>query len=49
MEPADFKAMVGWLREAAAMRDGTVDKSDTTPYRDMKRIFEQSCPACLVR
>jgi N-acetylneuraminate synthase len=42
MEPADFKAMVGWLREAAAMRDGTVDKSDTTPYRDMKRIFEKS-------
>lgn len=42
MEPTDFKAMVQWLREAAAMRDSRVDKSDVTPYRDMKRIFEKS-------
>lgn len=42
MEPDDFKLMVRWLREAAAMRDNKVDKSDATPYRDMKLIFEKS-------
>jgi N-acetylneuraminate synthase len=42
MEPADFKAMVGWLREAAAMHANPIDKSDASPYRDMKRIFEKS-------
>lgn len=42
MEPDDFKAMCLWLREAAAMRDNRIDKSDSTPYRDMKRIFEKS-------
>lgn len=42
MEPADFKAMALWLRETAAMRDHTIDKSDVSPYREMKRIFEKS-------
>lgn len=42
MEPSDFKAMVIWLREAAAMRDHAIDKSDVSPYREMKRIFEKS-------
>lgn len=42
MEPKEFRDMVSWLREAAAMRDHKVDKSDIAPYRDMKRIFEKS-------
>jgi N,N'-diacetyllegionaminate synthase len=42
MEPAEFTAFAGWLRETASMRDATVDKADATPYRDMKRIFEKS-------
>lgn len=42
MEPADFKAMVGWVREAALMHIHRVDKDDIAPYADMKRIFEKS-------
>lgn len=42
MEPADFKAMVGWLREAALMHAHHVDKSDVAPYAQMKQIFEKS-------
>lgn len=42
MEPQEFKSMVAWLREAAAMRNNTIDKNDLSPYREMKRIFEKS-------
>ncbi len=42
MEPGDFRALSGWLREVAAMRSNPIDKSDAAPYADMKRIFEKS-------
>ncbi|MCA3266332.1 MAG: N-acetylneuraminate synthase family protein [Azospirillum sp.] len=42
MEPAEFKVLSAMLREIRAMRAAPVDKSDTGPYRDMKRIFEKS-------
>lgn len=42
MEPPEFKAMTGWIREVAAMRDHRVDKDDISPYVHMKQIFEKS-------
>ncbi|MCM0018587.1 MAG: N-acetylneuraminate synthase family protein [Tagaea sp.] len=42
MEPAEFAVLSAMLREIRAMRASPVDKSDTAPYRDMKRIFEKS-------
>jgi N,N'-diacetyllegionaminate synthase len=42
MEPGEFKTLAAMLREIRAMRASPVDKSDTAPYRDMKRIFEKS-------
>lgn len=42
MEPAEFRVLADILREIHAMRASPVDKSDTSPYRDMKRIFEKS-------
>ncbi|MCZ8121887.1 MAG: N-acetylneuraminate synthase family protein [Magnetospirillum sp.] len=42
MEPAEFKVLSAMLREIRAMRAAPVEKSDTGPYRDMKRIFEKS-------
>ena len=42
MEPAEFKVLSAMLREIRAMRAAPVDKSDTGPYREMKRIFEKS-------
>jgi N,N'-diacetyllegionaminate synthase len=42
MEPAEFKEFCHGLRDIWTMRRSPVDKSDLTPYRDMKRIFEKS-------
>jgi N,N'-diacetyllegionaminate synthase len=42
MEPDEFKILASMLREIRTMRGSPVDKNDTTPYRDMKRIFEKS-------
>lgn len=42
MEPAEFKVLSAMLREIRTMRASPVDKADTSPYRDMKRIFEKS-------
>ena len=42
MEPDDFRALAGQLREVWAMLDHPVDKNDLSPYREMKRVFEKS-------
>ena len=45
MEPSEFRDMVTALRELWTMLNNPVTKSDTTPYMDMKRIFEKSIVA----
>lgn len=42
MEPDEFKAMSVVLREVWSMIENPVCKADTTPYVDMKKIFEKS-------
>jgi N,N'-diacetyllegionaminate synthase len=42
MEPTDFRVLCACLREVWRMTANPVDKNDTTPYADMKRIFEKS-------
>jgi N,N'-diacetyllegionaminate synthase len=42
MEPGEFRVLAASLREIRAMRASPVDKNDTAPYREMKRIFEKS-------
>lgn len=42
MEPAEFKRFCEDLRETARMVTSPVDKSDTSDYADMKRVFEKS-------
>jgi N,N'-diacetyllegionaminate synthase len=41
-EPEEFRNMVKWLREIWSMIAHPVDKDDTRPYAEMKRIFEKS-------
>jgi N,N'-diacetyllegionaminate synthase len=41
-EPADFRVMAEALRAVWMMQQHPVDKSDSSPYREMKRIFEKS-------
>lgn len=42
MEPPAFKEMAAGLRGVWTALGHPVDKSDLTPYRDMKRVFEKS-------
>jgi N-acetylneuraminate synthase len=42
MEPEDFRIMADALRAIWRMLEHPVNKADTAPYRDMKRIFEKS-------
>jgi N-acetylneuraminate synthase len=42
MEPEDFRAMAQGLRDIWTMLEHPVDKNDTAPYGEMKRIFEKS-------
>ena len=41
-EPTEFRLMAEALRAVWQMLENPVDKTDATPYRDMKRIFEKS-------
>jgi N,N'-diacetyllegionaminate synthase len=42
MEPGEFSGFCRGLREIWRMNASPVDKNDTTPYADMKRIFQKS-------
>ena len=42
MEPGDFRVLCSALREVWSMLGHPVDKGDSGPYRDMKKIFEKS-------
>lgn len=42
MEPTEFKLLVECIRDVETMLKSPVDKSDASPYADMKRIFEKS-------
>lgn len=42
MEPAEFQVFTQGLHDIWTMLDHPVDKGDTTPYREMKVIFEKS-------
>ena len=42
MEPADFRVLSSGLREIWRMNAAPVDKSDNSPYAEMKRIFQKS-------
>jgi N-acetylneuraminate synthase len=44
-EPAEFRQLADALAAVSVMRTTNVDKADTSPYRDMKRIFEKSVVA----
>ena len=44
-EPGEFKQLADALAAVSVMRTQNVDKADTSPYRDMKRIFEKSVVA----
>lgn len=50
MEPDEFKLLAQALRETRAMLAHPVDKNDTAPYHEMKRIFEKSIvTACSIK
>lgn len=42
MEPTEFRAFCGAMKEAAIIRSSPVDKNDLDQYMEMKRIFEKS-------
>lgn len=42
MEPGEFRALAGALREVSAMLGGPVDKADASAYAGMKVTFEKS-------
>lgn len=42
MDPIEFSSFCASLREVAEIVANPVDKSDTSPYKDMKKIFEKS-------
>lgn len=42
MEPEEFRTLCSALREVWSMLAHPVDKGDSAPYREMKKIFEKS-------
>ena len=42
MEPCDFTLLSNMLKEVSEMLEHPVDKSDITPYKEMKTVFQKS-------